>query len=261
MLLTNINNGITHMDSSTKYPTFEIGENAELWQEILPIAIPQIGSKYFQANLRFKIFEKILSKDLIDYMSIYEEGDWWCLTVIKITFNDNQIKYIFLPLSAGAADYESPAKFTLFDNQNPVIGMVTNSTIYGKRSWVLYDAVSDVAFCKKLINLFLPHKNIPENHPNAYTVIQKTGFGGKFDFHLLNENNFKEVNHTKMIIEFTENNDISVKYNNIYQLVLHKYAQPVNNISHLKKEENLIGYITYSNPSLPELLVGILVNL
>lgn len=223
--------GITYMDSSIKYPIFEIGENIELLQKILPSAIPQIDSRYFQVNRRFNIFEENLSKDLIDYMSIYEEGDWWCLTVVKITLNDNQTNYIFLPLTLGIADYESPTAYTLFDTQSPVAGVVTNSSFYGKRNWILYDAVSDTIFCKKLIYLFLPHKNIPEEHPNAYAVIQDTGYGGKFDFHLLKEITHKDIKTREMLVEFTGNNDFSIKYNNIHQIILYRYLQPINDAS------------------------------
>jgi hypothetical protein len=249
------------MNPPIKYPIFEVEENAFLKQKILPTAIPQTDSRYFQINRRFNISEDIVSKELIDCMGIYEEGDWWCLTVIKIIISDDQFKYIFLPLTSGIVNVESPTLKGLFDNQSPLVGLITNSAFYGERHWILYDAIANVDFVQKLIYLFFPTKGIPENHPNLHTVIQDTEFGGKFDFHLLTEITTKEIKNMEMSLEFIENNNFSINYENTHQIILYRYLREIKDVTDLINKENVIGYITYSNLSLPELLIGILVKL
>jgi|GEM_PF-5530936 len=240
------------MNPTIKYPIFEVEENAFLTQKILPVAIPQTDSKYFQANRRCNISEEdIVSKELIDCMGIYEEGDWWCLAVIKINVRDGQFKYLFLPLASGIVKEE------FFETHSPLIGITTNSTFYGERHWILYDALEevrfgDIKFVQKLIDLFFP--------PNPYMVIQNAELGGKFDFHLIKENNMYETYGNEMFLEWTENNDLSIKYGNTYEIILYRYIQPINAVD-LKEKENVIGYITYSSPFLSELLIGVLLKL
>jgi hypothetical protein len=65
------------------YPIFKVEDNVETWEGVLAEAIPEINPLYFEKNPRFRGLGKIKSKVMLDYMSIYEEGDWWVLTVIK----------------------------------------------------------------------------------------------------------------------------------------------------------------------------------
>jgi len=249
-----INKGIAFMNSPIKYPVFEVEENAFLRQKILSTAIPQTDSKYFQINRRFNISdeERIVSKELVDCMGIYEEGDWWCLTVVKIKFSDNQVKYIFLPLSSGIVNTEAPTIKGLFDNQSSLIGLITKSAFYGERHWVLFDAIADLKFLQQLMYLFFP--------TDPYTVLLDTEFGGKFNFYLPTQISMKEISTSNMSMEFKEGHDISIKYNETHQIILYKDMKPISDVLSLQEKENLIGYITYSNPLLSELLIGVLVR-
>ena len=74
------------------YPGFELEDTVEALEDILVKAIPEINLQYFDTNPRFINVEKIASLSLVDYLGIYEEGDWWALSILKAIHTNGQLK-------------------------------------------------------------------------------------------------------------------------------------------------------------------------
>jgi hypothetical protein len=241
-------------------PTFKVTRNIEAYEHILDKAVSEINLLYFETNSRFKGLGKISSPTLVDYMGIYEEGDWWALTVIKVTDSNHLPKYLFLPLTTRNVSSVSFEEGTLpFDLGKAVFDLETHSETEGVFNMEMIDAFTDIHFYWKLINLFLPWKNIPSNHVNAYTTIHESGIG-KFTFH--SPQNF-QLNRSYMsgvLPKLTNTGDMSLQYGDSYQLVLHKFLSDTDDINSLQSTPNLLGWITYSGLHLPELLIGTLLS-
>jgi len=156
-------------------PTFKLDEYSNSWGPSLGQIIPEMDPGYFLNNPRFRSLGPISSLHLLDFMNIYVEGDHWILTIIEATINDESHR-IFLPLTKSI-----PPNTPNNELCQPAFNVATESDLYGKREWEVFDAFADPGFFIKLGHMFFPWSNIPENHINAHVVIQESGIG-KFEF-------------------------------------------------------------------------------
>lgn len=136
------------MQTEFTTPIFQVEDDIEAWERLLETAIPQIPPQYFPTNARFKSLGNISSSMLVDYMGLYEEGDWWVLTIIKITDLYGLSKYLFLPLTsridgASGGDLDDSLIFGL---DNVAFELETFSQLYGRRRWQIFDAFADFQF-------------------------------------------------------------------------------------------------------------------
>ncbi len=214
--------------------------------------IPKIDPRYFFSNSRFRSLGQVSFPTLIDYLGIYEEGDRWTLTILEATIHDTT-RYLFLPLTEGASPDPGYGEFG-----RPAFGIETNSALYGKRQWQVFDAFADWHFYQKLCNLFLPWKNVPEHHVNAYVNIWESGIG-KFSFHpkyelkepiyLTDEKYFGKV-------EF-EGSDLLIRFHK-YNLKIYQTLPTAIDTPALSASPEIAGWIEYRGEKDLELLIGVL---
>jgi len=181
-------------------------------------------------------------------LGIYEEGDRWTLTIIETTIK-GATQYLFFPLAEGTPqDSRNP------EYGKPAFGIETNSAVYGKRNWQVFDAFADGVFISKLCNLFLPQLEVPENHVNAYIDNQGSGLGS-FIFHTI-----REITEP---LDFYGGEVEPVKSNlvlslGIYHLVIYQTLPVIDNITLLKKIPDVTGWIYYTGEQDLQLLIGAL---
>jgi hypothetical protein len=239
------------------YPTFKVEDDVHAWERFLVQAIPKIAQQYFPANPRFKDLGQITSPSLVDYMGIYEEGDWWALTIIKVNDSIGSPRYLFIPLMA-----DSPAApgSLMSDRFLPGISTIafiieTDSQFYGSRSWVVFDALADPTFRYKLLYFFLQKENVANNQVNAYITVNISGLG-QFDFHLKDDVRIRMEKIRSSALRITRSGDTLVKYG-AYRLVIPQTLATVNTWE-LETSGGVVGWITYSGPQGTNLVVGIL---
>ncbi len=244
------------------YPIYKTEDDVTAWEVLLARAITEINPLYFETNPRFKGIRRIRSSNLVDYLGIYEEGDWWVLTIIEVILEDRKTEYVFLPLTARA----SGAKVALPDKlpagiAQPAFGLQTRSEFHGVRSWKVVDAFSDPGFHQKMLALFLPWENVPETHVNAYVEMHEYGLG-KFIFQANDDLQtwWNERNTTLQIsIRFTEANEVVLHYGDVYRLnvygVLPEFDREV-----LERSLEVVGWIDYRGNKQPEWLISVVIE-
>jgi hypothetical protein len=235
------------------YPLFKVDE---LFENKLPVfkqAVPKIAPRYFWLNSRFHSLGQVSLPSLVDYMGVYEEGDGWVLTVVRVNIN-NSTQYLFLPFTSDIPQPESsPNDRQIQAFGKAAFGLETNSPMYGKRQWQVFDAFTDYKFYQKLMNLFLPREGIPQNHVNAYTTVYESGIG-KFIFQTKHEQEASLLRVEKY--EFVES-DLSIKGSN-FHLDLYQTLPTVVDIESMETSPDVMGWITYSGEENLQLIVGIL---
>lgn len=237
---------INEPESQRPYPVFKIEDNVSAWEGILETALVQLGHLYFSKNTRFPNLGEISEAHYVDHLGIYEEGDWWALTIISVKNKSREAYHLFLPLF-GAINTQPE------NNENVAFGIITESGSYGRREWKLLDAFTDDDFRKKLLHLFLPW----DDRLNAYTEISERGTG-KFSFHLKHGYD-KEIRPIgKDFLRVTSSGNTLVKYENGFRLIFPQTLQR-KDISILEKSDHIIGWITYSNKDLGTLVIGVLI--
>jgi hypothetical protein len=243
------------------YPIFKIDDTGEARDNILSQAVAEIDPLYFETNPRFKGMGKSSSPILVDCMLVYEEGDRWDLTIVRVLDTNGQSKYLFLPL---VADIESEmttkiSQFVPIDLGDVAFGLETHSQLMGTRNWKVVDAFSDFGFIMKLINLFLSRERLDPNHPNAYTEIRDRGIG-RFVFHFSPDfqKGWKHSFGIGILPEHTETGEISLEYGGLYRLVINSILPTATDIVSLQSAPNVAGWIIYSGPQTPDLLIGVL---
>lgn len=75
------------------YPIFKIDDTAEAGEDILSKAVSEMSPLYFKKHPRFKKLGAVTSPILINYMRVYEEGDGWNLTIVRVLGKNGQPKY------------------------------------------------------------------------------------------------------------------------------------------------------------------------
>ena len=239
------------------YPIFKAGE---LFDEHFPVykeAIPNIGPCYFKFNSRFRSLGKVTSPELVDYLGVYEEGDAWVLTVIKVVIK-NSTKYVFLPFTSSFLEQAESPNSVLYKSEfgKPAFGFEINSSRDGKRKLQVFDAFADYKFYIKLTNLFHPLENIPMNHVNAYVNIYESGIGN-FNFHTKPEQEIPYLQFGKY--EFKKNCFV-VNWDK-FHLDIYKTLPTGVDISKLEASPDIVGWITYSGEDNIKILIGILYKL
>jgi len=214
------------------YPILDVGDNIEAWEKSLEQAIPKILPTFFSKSKRFSWIQSYSSLSLIDYMGIYEEGDWWALTIVKVDFLDKPSIIIFLPIT-GIISNQLQAS----DDENIAFGIKTESAFYGIRNWKIIDAFLGTGFLIQLSKLFYKNEDVCD-----YIDLHKSKIG-IFDFHLKNDapNNLWE---RKMGIKFLPSGEAQINYENSYSLIFP--TQVTSRRLFDLESPNLIGYITYS---------------
>ena len=243
------------------YPIFKIDDTANAGERILAKAVSEINLRYFNTHPRFKKIGRVSSPILVDYMCIYEEGDKWDLTIVRVLGKNGQPKYLFLPL---VADIESEMEtkistFVPINFGDVTFGLEIPSQIKGSRHLKMVDAFSDFGFIIKMINLFLPWENLDGDHINAYTNITESGLG-KFIFHST-QNFQKEWEYSSgigVLPELTKTGNILLNYGGKYRLVINSVLSTATDFPSLQSDPSISGWITYSGPQTPELIIGIL---
>ncbi len=224
------------------YPLFKIEDNVDAWEKLLEQAIPKIQPAFFLTSQRFNKLKGNLSVSLVDYLGIYEEGDWWVLTVLKFETLDKSTVYIFLPLTSII-----PNQQEMIADENIAFGIETESSFYGKRNWKIVEATSLLPEISKLFYIEEPICDFIELHQGK--------FGG-FDFHL-KEKLQKELWRIETKVEFLPSGETQIKYKNSYSLIFPIYLAPVNSLE--LDSPGTIGYITYStNSNEQNLLIALL---
>lgn len=236
--------------STDDYSIFEVEEVVESRGPEYKEIIPKVGARYFFSNPRFRSLGQVSFPQMIDYLGIYEEGDRWTLTILEGMVN-NAVKYLFLPLTEGMPlDPENNE----YGKPKPAFGIETNSPFYGKRQWQVFDAFADELFHQKLYNLFLPWRDVPENHVNAYVSLQESGIGS-FKFHTKYE--LKEPIGLKGgEVEFVES-DLLLRFAE-YSLRIYQTLPAIIDIQLLEESPEVAGWIEYAGEKGLHLLIGIL---
>ena len=235
------------------YPLFKVDEYFNKRLPVYRLAVPKIAPRYFESNSRFHSLGQVLSPSLVDYMGVYEEGDAWVLTVVKVNIN-NSAQYIFLPFTSDFPQPESHASTTLIQTfGKAAFGFETDAPTYGKRQWQMVDAFTDYKFCPKLMNLFLPWEGVPQNHVNAYTSIYESGVG-KFIFQTKPEQKIPLLRRWKY--EFKESCFV-IKSDN-FHLDLYQTLPASVDTKTLEESPDVIGWIGYSGEENLQLVIGIL---
>jgi hypothetical protein len=235
------------------YPVFKVDENFNKQILVFKQAVPKIAPRYFESNSRFHSLGQVSSLSLVDTLGIYEEGDAWVLTIVKVNIN-NSPQYIFLPFTS-----DIPQPKSSFDkSQIQTLGKAafvfeTNSPLYGKRQWIMVDAFTDYKFCPKLINLFLPWRGVSENHVNAYTTVYESGIG-KFIFQTKPKQKIPLLRRWKY--EFMDSCFV-IKWDNLH-LDLYQTLPALVDIKTLDTSSDVIGWITYHGGENLQLIIGIL---
>jgi len=235
------------------YPVFKVDEFFENKLPVFKQAVPKIDPRYFGYNSRFHSLGQVLSLSLVDYMGIYEEGDSWVLTVVKVNIN-NSAQYLFLPFTTDTPQPESsPNNIQIHTFGKAAFGFETNSPTYGKRQWQVFDAFTDYMFYQKLINLFLPWENVSQTHVNAYMTVYESGVG-KFTFQTKHEQKIPLLRFWKY--EFMGSYFV-IKWDN-FHLDLYQTLPTMVDIKALETSPDVIGWITYSGAEDLQLIIGIL---
>ena len=234
--------------SEDDYPIFKVEEMVTSRGPEYKQIIPQINSRYFNSNPRFKSLGQVSSPRFIDYMGIYEEGDRWTLIIIKATIN-NAIQYLFLPLTETIhPDPRCPVY------GKPAFGIETNLPDYGKREWQVFDAFADVNFMQKLCNLFFPWVGVSENHVNAYIDIQESGIG-RFEF-------YTKYAFVKPLAfydgEVEPIESCFVLKLGGHNLRIYQTLPVIEDTKSLQDAQDVMGWISYSGEQGLKLLIGVL---
>jgi hypothetical protein len=237
------------------YPVFEVDEFFNKKLTAFKQAVPKISPDYFLANPRFSSLSRVLSPELVDYLGIYEEGDGWVLTVVKVIVNQ-AIEYLFLPFTSvgvqsGPLPYEELLRSKL---RTPAFGFETNSPAHGKRQWQVVDALADYKFHQKLTNPFQPREGIPQNHVNAYVRVYESGIG-RFGFESKDENKIPLLRKWKY--EFQQSCFV-IRWDNNSHLDLFQTLPAMAGMEKLKTSSKVLGWISYSGEADLQLLVGVL---
>lgn len=236
--------------STDDYSIFEVEEVVESRGPEYKEIIPKVGARYFFSNPRFRSLGQVSFPQMIDYLGIYEEGDRWTLTILEGMVN-NAVKYLFLPLTEGMPlDPENNE----YGKPKPAFGIETNSPFYGKRQWQVFDALADQLFHQKLCNLFLPWRNVPENHINAYVTIQESK-NGSFKFHTKHElkepiglkGGEMELIESDLLLRFAE-----------HSLRIYQTLPTTIDIKLLEESPEIAGWIEYTGQQGLRLLIGVL---
>ncbi len=226
------------------YPIFDATDNVEAWEKLLARAIPLMNPLYFAANPRFKGLGPVTHAELLDYLGVYDEGDWWVLTIIATTDTNGQVHHIFLPLTTKERASDSDIAF----------GVETVSAFHGKRSWKIIDAFGEQAFIFKLLHLFETWEHVPEDHSNACTAFHE-GEAGKFVFHAPGSFQMNQLSHMSASIEITASGELRLTYADRYRLeILGILMEP--NAGTEFSISGAIGTIAYHQEGMPALLIG-----
>lgn len=117
-------------------------------------------SDYFHFSPRFKTNKQVEAVKHIGDVQYYDEGNWWAIVLIEIQFSNNTKWLSLLPImktimSSAAPNHQTDIERKLRETPELIaFGIVTKSKIYGKRSWVAYDAFLDNEFSNLLLRLF-----------------------------------------------------------------------------------------------------------
>ena len=244
--------------SGLPYPIFKVNEDVDAWEKFLPRAVSQINPRYFDKNPRFKRESQVSKAVLLGYSSIYEEGDWWALTIIELTIKNGIHKYVFLPLTAQNAHAKLAQNNSGLTGLDSVaFGLETKSGFFGKRSKKIVDAFSDISFCIKLIQLFSTQKDKLEEDVNAYTVIHDGGTG-QFTFQALKNLQPEWDARQGISMEFNEWGDLLLKYGDVYRLTIHQALPFTVGSGDTQELKSPLGQIAYRGMDALELLIGTL---
>ena len=242
------------------YPTFKVEDNVHAWERQLAQAIPQIGPRFFSSNPRFRRLGEIAAPTLVDYMGIYEEGDWWVITIIKTGSPNGTPRYSLFPLTDDTFRVlGSPLVRIFLGSRDIAFGLETDSQFHGHRQWKLVDALAAPAFWVKLLFLFPLLEEKYEHWLHTYITVHESGIG-TFNFHLKEDIQERVREIRGIAIKVTRSDDTLIKYGRAFQLVL-PLALPSADTSALETSEAVIGWITYTGPQNTDLLVGTLKRL
>lgn len=235
---------------SKNYPIFQVDEVVESRGSEYKRIVPNISPHYFFSNPRFRSLGQVSFPTLIDYMDIYEKGDGWTLTIIKVEIN-NTIQYLFLPLTASIPPDPRNSEYG-----NPAFGIETNSSFYGKRKWQVFDAFADWIFYQKLCNLFLSTEKIPQFHVNAFLDLHESGIGNFF-FHTKSE--LKEPIHFGGGKMEMAGADLLLRFAK-HELKIYQLLPNMNENKSITESSDVTGWIEYSGENGLHLLIGVLYN-
>ena len=249
-------------ESGITYSAYKVADDVAAWEGVLARTIAEINPLYFELNPRFKGIRRITSSRLVDYLGVYEEGDWWVLVIVEVVLENHRAKYLFLPLTAQASSVE----VTLNDRMPaglayPAFEIQTSSEFHGIRNWKMVDAFSDSGFHEKMLFLFLSCENVPETHVNAYVELHKSGLG-KFVFQTSGDlQTWLDKRHAplKVSIEFSVANEMMIHYGDTYRLSVHGRI-PDADSGMLTQPSKIAGRITYQGAQMAELVIGVLIK-
>jgi len=243
------------MKNKYDYPTFKVDEGTKGLLSVLEQAIPQIKPQYFSVNPRFADLAKVTSCSLVDYMGVYESGDLWVLTIIKINHLDGATNYIFLPLSSRIAgvDYQPQIHEDLPIGLNiSAFGKETNSKEYGLRKWELYDALADIEFQRTILRLF--------STDNWLDIMKSEK--GQFNFQASKDlPPIPDWNKLKNAFRISDKRHgcIFLNYHNAYQI---EFSAILNkNDTNILSLPDVLGEIVYVGENNLKLVVGVVKRL
>ena len=232
-----------------RYPIFKVDEDIVSWGRAFERIIPEIAPRYFFSNPRFRQLGQVSSPRLVDWLGIYEEGDFWILTIVAVTI-EGILQYLFLPLtSVISSDHRIPGL------GSPAFGLETSSSFHGKRRWKVCDAFIDPAFQRKIFDLFLPCTDIPETHVNAYVQLQKSGIGD-FDFHSKYDLAEPLYLDGRCELEYF-GTGIRLSLSDYY-LEIHQVLPTTVDSGQLEGSSQVVGWIDYSRKPGLRLWIGVL---
>lgn len=241
------------------YPSFKVDDNVKAWERCLSRAISGINPLYFRNNPRFKGLGDVSAPVLVDYMGIYDEGDWRVLTVVEVKdINENRM-CLFLPFVARIFD----ASETNINRKLPpglesiAFELVTDSPLHGLRKWKIMDAFTDAEFLGKILNLFIVISGSDERELNAYIVNHESGIG-RFIFHSLHDIQSRWHAGLKASVELTDSGDTLVRYGRSLQLIFNRVLPNADAHSETQLPPNLLGQISYSGKEGRKLLIAIM---
>ena len=239
------------MKNKYDYQIFKVDEGTEGLLNVLEQAIPQINPQYFLVNPRFAHLTKVTSCSLVDYMGVYESGDLWVLTIIKINHLDSATNYIFLRsllvLRALIINRKIHEDLPIGLDISVSFGTETNSKAYGVKNGH-YDALADIQFQRTIQRLF---------STDNWLDIKKSG-KGQFNFKLPKTSTNSDWNRLKDAFRISDkrNGCMYLNYHNTYQI---EFSTPLRIYdTNILSSPDVLGEIVYKGDN--DLSVGVILR-
>jgi hypothetical protein len=243
--------------TNSTYPSFEVNDNVKAWERLLADAIPGIHPRYFEQNPRYKGMGEVRLPVLVDYMGLYEEGDWWVLTIVEVRVGEGRAIHLFLPFVAvipGISDTDRALPSGL---DAIAFELVTHSAAHGPRQWKVVDAFADDGFRRKMFDMFLETAGSDEKAGNAYTVIHESGIG-KFNFQSFHDLRGRWDNTAGTSVELTATGDTVVRCCGSLRMIFNQTLSINGSHSNMPAQSKQLGQISYRGIQNPEFLVAVL---